>query len=130
MASNWDENADEATHVFENDDAENATVPSSERWYISADGRTKEVLEARAIIERARAGSLSDSTLVWRDGLSDWTRLDAVPELMQAVRAFVARCECASSLAVRSLTVRSSLTVRGSLTVRSLAVRSLAVRSS
>lgn len=89
MASNWDDNADdEATHVFDNDAGESAALSGSERWYISADGRTKEVLEAREIIERARAGSLSDSTLVWRDGLSDWTRLDAVPELMQAVRAF------------------------------------------
>lgn len=89
MASSWDDqdDLDEKTHVFDNERAEGA--PSgSERWYISPDGKTKEVLTAAEIIERARSGSLSDSTLIWRDGLTDWTRLDAVPELMQAVIAF------------------------------------------
>lgn len=86
MVSSWDD-PDEKTQVFDNERAEG--VPSgAERWYISPDGKTKEVLTAAEIIERARSGGLSDSTLVWRDGLTDWTRLDAVPELMQAVIAF------------------------------------------
>ncbi len=86
MVTSWNE-SDETTQVFDNERIEGA-ASGSERWYISPDGKSKEVLAAREIIERARAGSLSDSTLVWRDGLTDWTRLDAVPELMQAVRAF------------------------------------------
>lgn len=86
MATTWND-PDETTQVFDSERLEGA-ASGSERWYISPDGRTKEVLAAREIIERARAGSLADGTLVWRDGLTDWTRLDAVPELMQAVRAF------------------------------------------
>lgn len=86
MVSTWDD-SDEKTHVFDNERTEGA--PSgSERWYISPDGKTKEVLTASEIIERARTGALSDATLVWRDGLTDWTRLDAVPELMRAAIAF------------------------------------------
>jgi hypothetical protein len=85
MVTSWND-PDEATQVFDSERTSGAA--GGERWYISPDGRTKEVLEAREIIERARVGALSPSTLVWRDGLSDWTRLDAVPELMQAVRAF------------------------------------------
>ncbi len=86
MVSSWDD-PDEKTQVFDNERSEG--VPSgAERWYISPDGKTKEVLTAAEIIERARSGALSDSTLIWRDGLTDWTRLDAVPELMQAVLAF------------------------------------------
>lgn len=86
MGTSWNE-PEETTQVFDSERIEGA-ASGSERWYISPDGRSKEVLAAREIIERARAGSLSNSTLVWRDGLSDWTRLDSVPELMQAVRAF------------------------------------------
>lgn len=86
MATTWND-PDETTQVFDSERLEGA-ASGSERWYISPDGRSKEVLAAREIIERARAGSLADGTLVWRDGLTDWTRLDAVPELMQAVRAF------------------------------------------
>jgi hypothetical protein len=86
MASSWDD-SDEKTQVFDNERAEGA-LGGTERWYISPDGKTKEVLTAAEIIERARSGALSYSTLAWRDGLTDWTRLDAVPELMQAVIAF------------------------------------------
>lgn len=86
MGTSWNE-PEETTQVFDSERIEGG-ASGSERWYISPDGKSKEVLEAREIIERARAGALSDSTLVWRDGLTDWTRLDAVPELMQAVRAF------------------------------------------
>lgn len=85
MVTSWND-PDEATQVFDSERTSGSA--GGERWYISPDGRNKEVLEAREIIERARLGALSPSTLVWRDGLSDWTRLDAVPELMQAVRAF------------------------------------------
>jgi hypothetical protein len=86
MVSSWDDQ-DEKTHIFDSERAD-GSPSGAERWYISPDGKTKEVLAAAEIIERARSGALSDSTLVWRDGLTDWTRLDAVPELMQAVLAF------------------------------------------
>lgn len=98
MATSWND-PDETTQVFDSERVESA-ASGSERWYISPDGKTKEVLAAREIIERARAGALSDSTLVWRDGLSDWTRLDAVPELMQAVRAFRASAPSDENLTV------------------------------
>lgn len=91
MSTSWND-PDETTQVFDSERVEGA-ASGFERWYISPDGKSKEVLAAREIIERARAGSLSNSTLVWRDGLSDWTRLDAVPELMQAVRAFRAAAD-------------------------------------
>lgn len=91
MSTSWND-PDETTQVFDSERVEGA-ASGFERWYISPDGKSKEVLAAREIIERARAGSLSNSTLVWRDGLTDWTRLDAVPELMQAVRAFRAAAD-------------------------------------
>lgn len=91
MSTSWND-PDETTQVFDSERVEGA-ASGFERWYISPDGKSKEVLAAREIIERARAGSLSNSTLVWRDGLTDWTRLDSVPELMQAVRAFRAAAD-------------------------------------
>lgn len=97
MVTSWND-PEETTQVFDSERIEGA-ASGLERWYISPDGKSKEVLAAREIIERARAGSLSDSTLVWRDGLSDWTRLDSVPELMQAVRAFRASVSSSDDLA-------------------------------
>jgi hypothetical protein len=55
---------------------------------MSPDGRTKQQFSAAEIIQQCQAGSIDDSTLVWREGLPDWAPLAEVPELARAVRAF------------------------------------------
>jgi GYF domain 2 len=98
--SQWEhEDQDEATHVYQPGfgaprasyrAAQAQAELGADRWFISRDGRAKEVLTAREIIESTQAGVLSEEALVWRDGLTDWTPLGQVPELMRAVHAFVA----------------------------------------
>ncbi len=61
---------------------------SDDRWYISRDGFAKEPVTAGQIIDLCTSGSITDATLVWREGLSDWSPLGEVPELAQALRAF------------------------------------------
>jgi hypothetical protein len=76
---------DEPTAVY---DSSRSIPPSEERWFISRGNGTKEQLSASQIIDLCQDGTLSESTPVWRDGLSGWTRLGEVPELAQALRAF------------------------------------------
>ncbi len=59
-----------------------------DRWFISRDGKAKQQLSAAEIIELCRTNAVSANTLVWHDGLTDWTSLGEVPELAQALRAF------------------------------------------
>lgn len=92
MVSDW-EDEEESTRVYEPGAFHASLRPQvreadEERWFISPDGRTKETLAAKEIIERVQRGAFSGQALVWRDGLSDWTPLEQVPELMQAIRAF------------------------------------------
>jgi len=50
-------------------------------WYLSADGSTKEgPMNAGAVADAITTRRLDASVLVWREGMSDWTPLDSVPE--------------------------------------------------
>ncbi len=90
IASEWDDDA--ATTVYDEGmldearaalgmDAEASEEEPPDEWFVSEDGKTKQSLSAAEVIERCRAGELSEETLVWYDGLDDWTPLAGVPEL-------------------------------------------------
>lgn len=85
MTHSWND-PDEPTGVY--DPTRSSMPPADERWFISRDSKGKEQLSAGQIIELCQDGTLSEATLVWRDGLSGWTALGEVPELAQALRAF------------------------------------------
>jgi hypothetical protein len=57
-----------------------------EIWFISQDGAKQQTLTAREVVERCRAGTVSEQTLVWHDGLDGWTKLGDVPELKRVLR--------------------------------------------
>jgi hypothetical protein len=86
MTNSWND-PDEPTRVYD-PTRSNSLPPPDEPWFISRDSRGKEQLSAGQIIELCQDGTLSESTLVWRDGLTGWTALGEVPELAQALRAF------------------------------------------
>ncbi len=82
MDDSWDD-PEEATGIFDP-----SRSGAEDRWYISRDGHTKEPVTAGQIIDLCTTGSINEGTLVWREGLSDWSPLGEVPELAQALRAF------------------------------------------
>jgi hypothetical protein len=84
MTHDWDD-SEEATRVY---DPRPSLQPQDERWFISRDRVAKQQLSAAQILDLCQDGTLSEATLVWRDGLSGWTPLGEVPELAQALRAF------------------------------------------
>lgn len=66
---------------------ESGELDAVETWYISEDRRSKVSLSAKEVIEKCRNGALSEDTLVWHEGLDNWTRLSDVPELKLALGA-------------------------------------------
>lgn len=85
MQHGWDD-PDEATTIY--DPSRSGASAEDGRWYISRDGRTKQQQSAAEILEQCREGSITEDTLVWREGLPDWASLGDVPELARALRAF------------------------------------------
>ncbi|MEN9579896.1 MAG: domain 2 [Pseudomonadota bacterium] len=116
LGNEWDD-GDEATTVYQEGMLEQARAVLSkmaaaepgtsgeleavETWYISEDRRTKLSLSAKEVIERCRTGALSQATLVWHEGLDNWTRLSDVPELKLVLGAL---SEQTPSVAEKSLT--------------------------
>lgn len=94
---------DESTHLYQRGilDIAGAALGSGRRdasseppiedepatWFVSADGQNKQRLSASEVIDRCRAGTLSQDTLVWHEGLEGWTRLSDVPELSRILGA-------------------------------------------
>ena len=50
-------------------------------WYYGSPAGQSGPVEEHQLRQMIAAGELVPETLVWRDGMTDWTRLDAVPEL-------------------------------------------------
>ena len=61
-----------------------AAKPSTE-WYYASDGEQKGPTSASNIIGWVRAGSLTSSDRVWRDGLDSWVPISDVPEFSVAI---------------------------------------------
>ncbi|CAM3612395.1 RDD family protein [Bordetella sputigena] len=57
-----------------------------EWWYATAEGRNGPVAE-ETLAQLLSAGTISDDTLVWRNGMTGWARLAEVPELARHPRA-------------------------------------------
>lgn len=50
-------------------------------WYYGSSAGQKGPVEENELRAMIAAGQVGPETLVWRDGMKDWTRLDAVAEL-------------------------------------------------
>ena len=51
-------------------------------WYYERNGAQLGPVAAAEIQQRLDSGELSNTTLVWRDGMESWTELGRVPELL------------------------------------------------
>ena len=56
-------------------------------WFYAKDGEQHGPVEAEDIRERLKSGDLSNGTLVWREGMAQWTALGEVLELREPVPA-------------------------------------------
>jgi hypothetical protein len=112
MAHSWDD-PDESTGIY--DPTRASIQPADERWFISRDRQAKEQLSAAQIIQLCQDGTVSEATLVWREGLSGWTPLGEVPELAQALRAFSRIPPMPKTGVAFDSAVLPSLPLRGSL---------------
>ncbi len=53
-------------------------------WYCALRGRTEGPLDAPMLLRQRRKGSISDATLVWREGMEEWLPLGEVREILKA----------------------------------------------
>jgi hypothetical protein len=58
-------------------DAESTAPP--DEWKVNVEGREIVGMPASEIVLKLRSGELSGRTLAWRDGMGEWTALDALP---------------------------------------------------
>ncbi|MFN8076353.1 MAG: SPFH domain-containing protein [Kineosporiaceae bacterium] len=56
-------------------------LPAAPAWYVGVGGQQQGPFDAAGLAAQAAAGSLTGSTLVWRQGMAAWTEASAVPEL-------------------------------------------------
>jgi membrane protease subunit (stomatin/prohibitin family) len=59
-------------------------LPGTTQWYLGVDGQQVGPLSPTEVATRVAGGTASADTLVWRAGMSAWTRLGDVPELQSA----------------------------------------------
>lgn len=50
-------------------------------WYVTVDGKSLGPFSSEQVISSLASGQYNESTIVWRDGFSDWMPLGQVPEL-------------------------------------------------
>jgi membrane protease subunit (stomatin/prohibitin family) len=55
--------------------------PVSAAFFVAGNGRPAGPYNINALAEKTRDGSLARESLVWREGMAEWARADAVPEL-------------------------------------------------
>ena len=62
---------------------DNASCMGETQWYVSESGQRQGPFTGVQMSERAAAGRLRPSTLVWSKGFDQWKRAGTVPELMR-----------------------------------------------
>ncbi|HEX7599649.1 MAG TPA: GYF domain-containing protein, partial [Polyangia bacterium] len=69
--------------------AEPKAAPAEDQgtWYIVVEGEQVGPLAEPDIAGRVARGEITGDTLVWKDGLPDWVKLNTVPELSAAANA-------------------------------------------
>jgi membrane protease subunit (stomatin/prohibitin family) len=56
-------------------------LPPQEQWYLGANGQQLGPFDQAGLAAQARGGTLTRSTLVWKNGMAAWTAAEQVPEL-------------------------------------------------
>jgi membrane protease subunit (stomatin/prohibitin family) len=58
-------------------------LPTATAWYIGVGGQQLGPLDGAGLQSNVANGQLTPSTLVWRNGMAEWTAASAVPEIAQ-----------------------------------------------
>jgi membrane protease subunit (stomatin/prohibitin family) len=56
-------------------------LPPQDQWFLGAGGQRLGPFDTDALAGQAQGGTLTPSTLVWRNGMAQWTPASQVPEL-------------------------------------------------
>src|SRR4051794_3319398 len=56
-------------------------LPAQSQWFVGVGGQQQGPFDGDALSAQARAGTLTPSTLVWKNGMAAWTPAQDVPEL-------------------------------------------------
>jgi len=56
-------------------------LPVPEQWFVGANGQQQGPFDQAGLAAQARGGTLTRSTLVWKNGMAQWTPAEQVPEL-------------------------------------------------
>lgn len=67
--------------------ADSTSAAPPPEWKVNVEGREIVGMSAAEIVSKLRSGELSGQTLAWRDGMDDWTALDALPVFALAAPA-------------------------------------------
>ena len=65
-------------------------------WYYSENNQQLGPISEEDLKQKARSGGLKPATLVWKDGMSDWTSIAELPELAIAHSEFSCTCSTGS----------------------------------
>lgn len=77
----WSASADDAPDATS---AEQGAAPPHADWKVNVEGGEIVSMSAAEIVAKLRAGELSRQSLAWRDGMEDWTALEALPSFQLA----------------------------------------------
>jgi membrane protease subunit (stomatin/prohibitin family) len=56
-------------------------LPVQEQWFVGANGQQQGPFDRAGLAAQARSGTLTRATLVWKNGMAQWTPAEQVPEL-------------------------------------------------
>ncbi len=71
-------------------------------WYYSENNQQLGPISEEDLKQKTRSGGLKPATLVWKDGMSDWTSIAELPELAIAIQSFPAPAAPALSKPIAS----------------------------
>jgi hypothetical protein len=72
----WSASPDDAPDA---PNAEEGSAPPRDEWKVNVEGREIVGMTAAEVVSKLRSGELSGQSLAWRDGMEDWTAIDALP---------------------------------------------------
>ena len=62
-------------------------IPQAASFYVAVNGQQQGPFDVNALAAKARDGSLTRQTLVWRQGMANWTPAEQVGELASVFAA-------------------------------------------
>jgi len=63
-----------------------APNPAETSWFYAVDGQSRGPVPESTLVWMLESGALKASSLVWHEGLTEWTTVSAVPSLRDAAR--------------------------------------------